>query len=233
MRTKNFWKLYFTFFLPRRPCHHPERNWWPSQNPAWASARHPLLKASRVNVRWRRPWRGCGSKLPADTTATVTAPTGTRRWKKPSARALWITIGKLGIEASTTPPAATWDWDAMTALATWTTPSTQPFTPPTCQWRDQTSARGTWTVKIFIIIICNNYAVWFLIQFCLDCCLDRCPSSPVDVESPALPMVSSPSAPSPDPLPPPLPLPLNLTFAGNGQDIEEFVPVRTKEVNFW
>uniref|UniRef100_A0A671VAE5 Tyrosine-protein phosphatase non-receptor type 13 n=1 Tax=Sparus aurata TaxID=8175 RepID=A0A671VAE5_SPAAU len=40
----------------------------------------------------------------------------------------------------------------------------------------------------------------------------RCPSSPVDVESPALPMVSSPSAPSPDPLPPPLPLPLNLTF---------------------
>uniref|UniRef100_A0A671V945 Tyrosine-protein phosphatase non-receptor type 13 n=1 Tax=Sparus aurata TaxID=8175 RepID=A0A671V945_SPAAU len=52
----------------------------------------------------------------------------------------------------------------------------------------------------------------------------RCPSSPVDVESPALPMVSSPSAPSPDPLPPPLPLPLNLTFAGNGQDIEEFVP---------
>ncbi|TMS08555.1 Tyrosine-protein phosphatase non-receptor type 13 [Larimichthys crocea] len=55
----------------------------------------------------------------------------------------------------------------------------------------------------------------------------RCPSSPVtaDLESSPLPMVSSPTAPSPDPLPPPLPLPLNLTLSGNGQDMEEFVPV--------
>ncbi|KAG7241129.1 hypothetical protein INR49_025872 [Caranx melampygus] len=52
----------------------------------------------------------------------------------------------------------------------------------------------------------------------------RHPSSPVAAESSPLPMVSSPSAPSPDPLPPPLPLPLNLTVAGNGQEIEEFVP---------
>ncbi|XP_040914460.1 tyrosine-protein phosphatase non-receptor type 13 isoform X3 [Toxotes jaculatrix] len=54
----------------------------------------------------------------------------------------------------------------------------------------------------------------------------RHPSSPVtaDLESPPLPMLSSPSAPSPDPLPPPLPLPLNLTVSGNGQDIEELVP---------
>nr|XP_046232099.1 tyrosine-protein phosphatase non-receptor type 13 isoform X2 [Scatophagus argus] len=54
----------------------------------------------------------------------------------------------------------------------------------------------------------------------------RCPSSPVtaDLESPSLPMVSSPAAPSPDPLPPPLPLPINLTVPGNGHDIEEFAP---------
>lgn len=42
-------------------------------------------------------------------------------------------------------------------------------------------------------------------------------------------MVPSPTAPSPDPLPPPLPLPLNLTMSGNGQDMEDFVPVGTDE----
>lgn len=42
-------------------------------------------------------------------------------------------------------------------------------------------------------------------------------------------MVSSPTSPSPDPLPPPLPLPLNLTMSGNGQDIEDFVPVSAEE----
>ncbi|XP_026209432.1 tyrosine-protein phosphatase non-receptor type 13 isoform X2 [Anabas testudineus] len=54
----------------------------------------------------------------------------------------------------------------------------------------------------------------------------RHPSSPVtaDLESPPLPIKSSPFAPSPDPLPPPLPLPLNLTVSGNGQEMEEFVP---------
>ncbi|XP_044189136.1 tyrosine-protein phosphatase non-receptor type 13 isoform X5 [Thunnus albacares] len=52
----------------------------------------------------------------------------------------------------------------------------------------------------------------------------RCPSSPVNLESSPLPMVSSHTAPSPDPLPPPLPLPLNLTMSGNGQDMEELVP---------
>ncbi|XP_062290149.1 tyrosine-protein phosphatase non-receptor type 13 [Scomber scombrus] len=52
----------------------------------------------------------------------------------------------------------------------------------------------------------------------------RCPSSPMNLESSPLPMVSSHTAPSPDPLPPPLPLPLNLTMSGNGQDMEEFVP---------
>uniref|UniRef100_A0A3Q1IRF2 Tyrosine-protein phosphatase non-receptor type 13 n=1 Tax=Anabas testudineus TaxID=64144 RepID=A0A3Q1IRF2_ANATE len=45
-----------------------------------------------------------------------------------------------------------------------------------------------------------------------------------DLESPPLPIKSSPFAPSPDPLPPPLPLPLNLTVSGNGQEMEEFVP---------
>ncbi|XP_035523727.1 tyrosine-protein phosphatase non-receptor type 13 isoform X4 [Morone saxatilis] len=61
----------------------------------------------------------------------------------------------------------------------------------------------------------------------------RCPSSPVtaDLESSPLPMVSSPTAPSPDPLPPPLPLPLNLTLSGNGQDLEEFVPVNNTDVS--
>ncbi|XP_068429722.1 tyrosine-protein phosphatase non-receptor type 13 isoform X3 [Clinocottus analis] len=54
----------------------------------------------------------------------------------------------------------------------------------------------------------------------------RCPPSPAtaDLESAALHLVSSPTAPSPDPLPPPLPLPLNLTLPGNGQDMEDFVP---------
>uniref|UniRef100_A0A8C2WGZ8 Protein tyrosine phosphatase non-receptor type 13 n=1 Tax=Cyclopterus lumpus TaxID=8103 RepID=A0A8C2WGZ8_CYCLU len=47
--------------------------------------------------------------------------------------------------------------------------------------------------------------------------------------SSTLHMVSSPTAPSPDPLPPPLPLPLNLTLFSNGQDIEDFVPVRSEE----
>lgn len=60
-------------------------------------------------------------------------------------------------------------------------------------------------------------------------CLDRSPSSSMtaELETPPLPMVSSLNAPSPDPLPPPLPVPLNLTVSGNGQDTEEFVPVRT------
>lgn len=57
--------------------------------------------------------------------------------------------------------------------------------------------------------------------------VDRGPSSPegADHEVSSNPMVSSPTSPSPDPLPPPLPLPLNLTMSGNGQDMEDFVPV--------
>uniref|UniRef100_G3PVK5 Protein tyrosine phosphatase non-receptor type 13 n=1 Tax=Gasterosteus aculeatus aculeatus TaxID=481459 RepID=G3PVK5_GASAC len=50
-----------------------------------------------------------------------------------------------------------------------------------------------------------------------------------DQSSPPLHVPSSPTAPSPDPLPPPLPLPLNLTVSGNGQDTEDFVPVRSEE----
>lgn len=57
--------------------------------------------------------------------------------------------------------------------------------------------------------------------------VDRGPSSPegTDQEASSNPMLSSPTSPSPDPLPPPLPLPLNLTMSGNGQDMEDFVPV--------
>lgn len=55
--------------------------------------------------------------------------------------------------------------------------------------------------------------------------VDRDPSFPEGADQVANPMVSSPTSPSPDPLPPPLPLPLNLTMSGNGQDMEDFVPV--------
>lgn len=67
-------------------------------------------------------------------------------------------------------------------------------------------------------------------SFRLFSCFDRCPSSPVtaDLETHSLLMVASPTAPSPDPLPPPLPLPLNVTMSGNGQDMEDFVPVSTE-----
>lgn len=60
---------------------------------------------------------------------------------------------------------------------------------------------------------------------------DRGPSSPMTVDQDSLsnPMVSSQTSPSPDPLPPPLPLPLNLTMSGNGQDMEDFVPVSAEE----
>lgn len=51
----------------------------------------------------------------------------------------------------------------------------------------------------------------------------------VDQDSLSNPIVSSPTSPSPDPLPPPLPLPLNLTMSGNGQDVEDFVPVSAEE----
>lgn len=55
--------------------------------------------------------------------------------------------------------------------------------------------------------------------------VNRGPSPQEGADQEANPMVSSPTNPSPDPLPPPLPLPLNLTMSGNGQDMEDFVPV--------
>lgn len=55
--------------------------------------------------------------------------------------------------------------------------------------------------------------------------VDRDPSLSEGADQESNLMVSSPTSPSPDPLPPPLPLPLNLTMSGNGQDMEDFVPV--------
>lgn len=78
-----------------------------------------------------------------------------------------------------------------------------------------------------------NVIISVFAKFWLCGCLVRGLSSPMgaDLESSTFPKVSSLSSPSPDPLPPPLPLPLNLTAPGNGQDGDEFVPVRTEEGN--
>ena len=103
------------------------------------------------------------------------------------------------------------------------------YSPNLSMTRSDLSKR--YLVYVIITLVLSELIIWCHISYFCLCCLDRGPSSPMtaDLESPSIPMMSSPTAPSPDPLPPPLPLPLNLTLSGNGQDME-FVPVRLRKL---